>query len=137
MRRKSRKKKENKSSFYKIFVLILFTLVCLALVYIWQRVEVVRLTKKVGDVKSEIAEEKKVCQYLSLEVADLSQAGWIEKIAAEKLDMQYSTLNQIQLIAEHTQPPEVELTWSQKLQQVKSKLVENLTVSNSNAVERE
>ena len=137
MRRTTRRKKGPNSSLYKIFVLSLFTLVCLALVYIWQRVEVVRLSQKIGDLKNEIAEEKRVCQYLSLEVAGLSQVDWIEKIATEKLGMQYSTLNQIQLIAQQTQPPVPQLTWAQKLQQVKSKVVENLTVSNSNAVERE
>lgn len=137
MKRNRRRKKENKSTFYKIFVLSLLTLVCLALVYIWQRVEVVRLSKKIGDLKTQLAEEKKVCQYFSLEVAELSSGDWIEKIATEKLQMQYSSLNQIQLIAEQTQPPSPELTWTQKLKQIKSNLVENLTVSNSKAVEKE
>ena len=135
--RRNRRKKEGKSSFYRIFVTSLFTLVCLALVYIWQRVEVVQLSKTIGDLKTAIAEQKKVYQYLSLDVADLSQGGWIEKIATEKLDMHYSTLNQIQLIAEHTTPQDQELTLTQRLEQVKSNLVENLTVSSSNAVERE
>jgi len=135
--RRNRRKKEERSSFYRIFVTSLFTLVCLALVYIWQRVEVVQLSKTIGDLKTQMAEQKKVYQYLSLDVADLSQGGWIEKIATEKLDMHYSTLNQIQLIAEHTQPKDPELTLTQKWEQVKSNLVENLTVSSSNAVERE
>ena len=135
--RRNRRKKEERSSFYRIFVTSLFTLVCLALVYIWQRVEVVQLSKTIGDLKTQMAEQKKVYQYLSLDVADLSQGGWIEKIATEKLDMHYSTLNQIQLIAEHTQPQVPELTLTQKCEQVKSNLVENLTVSSSNAVERE
>ena len=135
--RRNRSKKEERSSFYRIFVTSLFTLVCLALVYIWQRVEVVQLSKTIGDLKTSIAEQKKVYQYLSLDVVDLSQGGWIEKIATEKLDMRYSTLNQIQLIAEHTKPQNPELTLTQRLEQFKSNLVENLTVSSSNAVERE
>lgn len=135
--RRIRRKKVERSSFYRIFVASLFTLVCLALVYIWQRVEVVQLSQTIGDLKTAIAEQKKVYQYLSLDVADLSQGGWIEKIATEKLDMRYSTLNQIQLIAEHTTPQDPELTLTQKLEQFKSNLVENLTVSSSNAVERE
>lgn len=135
--RRNRRKKENKSSFYRIFVASLFTLVCLALVYIWQRVEVVQLSKTIGDLKTVIAEEKRVYRYLSLDVADLSQGEWIEKVATEKLDMRYSTLNQIQLIAEQTKPQDPELTLIQRLEQVKSNLVENLTVSSSNAVERE
>ncbi len=134
--RRNRRKKEEKSSFHKIFAASLFTLVCLALVYIWQRMEVVQLSKAIGDLKTQMAEQKKVYQYLSLDVADLSQGGWIEKIATEKLDMHYSTLNQIQLIAEHTQPQDPELTLTQRLEQFKSNLMENLTVSSSNAVER-
>lgn len=134
--RRNLRKKEEKSSFHKIFVISLFTLVCLALVYVWQRVEVVQLSKSIGDLKTQIMEQKKVYQYLSLDVADLSQGGWIEKIATEKLDMHYSTLSQIQLIAEQLKPQDPELTLTQKLEQVKSSLVENLTVSSSNAVER-
>ena len=84
-----------------------------------------------------IAEEKRVYRYLSLDVADLSQGEWIEKVATEKLDMRYSTLNQIQLIAEQTKTQDPELTLTQRLEQIKSNLVENLTVSSSNAVERE
>lgn len=137
MRRKNRRKKENKSSFYKIFGVSLVTLVFLALVYIWQRVEVVRLSKRIGDLKTQLADEKKVCQYLSLEVSGLSSGDWIEKIATEKLQMRYSSLNQIQLLAEQSQPPVPELTWAQKLQQVKSNLVENLSVPSSKAMERE
>jgi len=135
--RRNRRKKENKSSFYRIFVASLFTLVCLALVYIWQRVEVVQLSKTIGDLKTAIAEEKRVYQYLCLDVADLSQGERIEKVATEKLDMRYSTLNQIQLIAEQTKTQNPELTLTQRLEQIKSNLVENLTVSSSNAVERE
>lgn len=135
--RRIRRKKVERSFFYRVFVAGLFTLVCLAMVYIWQRVEVVQLSKTIGDLKTLIAEEKKVYQYLSLDVADLSQGEWIEKIATEKLDMRYSTLNQIQLIAEHTTPPGPELTLTQRLEKFKSNLVENLTVSSSNAVERE
>jgi cell division protein FtsL len=135
--RRNLRKKEEKSSFHKIFVISLFALVCLALVYVWQRVEVVQLSKTIGDLKTQLAEQKKIYQYLSLDVADLSQGEWIEKIAVEKLDMHYSTLNQIQLIAEHAQPRDPELTLTQKWEEVKSNLVENLTVSSSNAVERE
>ena len=99
MRKNKRGSLKKDRSFYKIFILTLLGIVMLASIYVWQRIEVVRLSKKIGDLKNKMEEEQKLYKYLSLEIAGLTRGDWIEKIAINQLDMEYSSLNQIQWIA--------------------------------------
>ncbi len=99
MRKNKRRSYKKDRLFYKIFILTLLGIVMLASIYVWQRIEVVRLSKKIGDLKNQMEEEQKLCKYLSLEIAGLTRGDWIEKIAINQLDMEYSSLNQIQWIA--------------------------------------
>ena len=99
MRRAKKQSLKKDRLFYKIFILTLLGIVILASIYVWQRIEVVNLSQGIGDLKKQMEEKQKLYKYLSLEITGLSRGDWIEKMATNRLDMQYSSLNQIQLIA--------------------------------------
>ncbi len=86
-------------SFIKIFVVLIF-LGFLATGYIWQRVTVLKLTRGIKKIKSEMAEKEKRCKYLEIEIADLFSVKRIEDFAHLKLGLSYPRTHQIVFLEE-------------------------------------
>jgi len=100
-----RKKRKNTTRRKKSFVFIktLFVLVFLgliSLVYIWQKVVVLKLSQGIKNIRSEISEKEKRCKYLEIEIAKLSSIVRIEDVAHSKLGLTYPQTDQIFFLKE-------------------------------------
>lgn len=68
-------------------ILILLLAVSLALVYVWQRISVIKSAQEIQDLKNQMGRCKEEYKYLSLDVAQIGSAENIQKIAESKLDL--------------------------------------------------
>ena len=75
-------------------------IIVLCSVLVWQRITVVREAKKIEQLKKTIAEQEKIYKYKSREVSLLSSVTRIEKIAKEKLGLEYAKIAQIRFVQE-------------------------------------
>jgi cell division protein FtsL len=84
-------------------------LIVFSILYVWQRVKVIKLLKEIQEQKKLLAEEEKKYKYLTLETSELSSFERIEKISQEKLELVHPTEYQIQRVYEQ-QPKKSNLT---------------------------
>lgn len=88
MRKKFKRKISSDTRFpYFRIILILLLVVGLALVYVWQRVCVIKSAQEIQTLKNQLSNCKAEYKYLSLDVAKLSSAENIERIAQSELGM--------------------------------------------------
>ncbi|MCJ7507554.1 MAG: cell division protein FtsL [candidate division Zixibacteria bacterium] len=88
MRKKFKRKISSDTRFpYFRIILILLLVVGLALVYVWQRVSVIKSAQEIQTLKNQLSNCKAEYKYLSLDVAKLSSAENIERIAQSELGM--------------------------------------------------
>jgi len=69
-------------------ILILLLVVGLALVYVWQRISVVKYAREIQRLKDQLSSCKEEYKYLSLDVAQLGSAENIQRIVQSELDME-------------------------------------------------
>jgi len=84
----------------KIFFLILLLLIGFSTLYVWQRVMVIKLLKKIEEQKLLLAQEEKKYKYLNLEITELSSFERIEKIAQNEFGLIHPPREQIVLVDE-------------------------------------
>ncbi len=72
---------------YLRVTLILLVVVSLALVYVWQRISVMKSAREIQDLKNQLSRCKEEYKYLSLDVTCMSSAENIQRIAQTRLDM--------------------------------------------------
>ena len=90
----------NSSFPYIRITLILLLAVGLALLYVWQRVSVIKYAQEIENLKVQLSERKEEYKYLSFEVAQLSSAENIQEMARNKLDMLLANSQQVSFILE-------------------------------------
>ncbi|KPL04058.1 MAG: hypothetical protein AMJ90_02040 [candidate division Zixibacteria bacterium SM23_73_2] len=99
--KKRRKNKRDKKSFGLVkFFLVLVFMGFLSLVYIWQKVTVLKFSQDIKEMKTEIAEKQKKVKYLNIEIAKLSSVERIERIAQLRLGLIYPKTDQIVFLEE-------------------------------------
>lgn len=76
----------------------------LALLYVWQRVSVIKYAQAIDSLKTQLSERKEEYKYLSFEVAQLSSAENIQKTAQSKLGMLLTSNQQVSFILEPQKP---------------------------------
>ena len=79
------------------FALILM-ITAMAMVYVWQRVQVIAMGYQVEDLKKERDELKRVNKGLQIETASLTSPGRIEEIASRSIGMKPASENQVVLV---------------------------------------
>ena len=102
MAKKRSYKRGHKISPFPCFkiILILLLAVGLALLYVWQRVTVIKYAQKIEGLKTQFSACKGEYKYLSFEVAQLSSAKNIQRIAQNRLDMLPASSQQISFLLE-------------------------------------
>jgi len=95
----SRRTGKRTKSFRLRFLLVTLLLICLSCVYIWQRVTMITLSTRVGELKLETKRMQETRKYLEVEVANLSSVSRIEDKGLE-MGLIYPRLDQIGLIRE-------------------------------------
>jgi cell division protein FtsL len=79
------------------FLLIIFTLILLSCVYIWQRVTVITLSAQTKELRLKTKRQQEIRKYLEIEVANLSSVQRIEE-KGTRMGLAYPRLDQIGLI---------------------------------------
>jgi cell division protein FtsL len=105
LKKKRYTKYSQDSSFpYIRIILILMLAVGLALLYVWQRVSVIKYAQAIDSLKTQLSERKEEYKYLSFEVAQLSSAENIQKTAQSKLGMLLTSNQQVSFVLEPQKP---------------------------------
>lgn len=73
-------------------------LCCLALFFVWSRLQVMNLEYQIASLGSEMAQLKQEGQTLRIEVASLENPSRIERLARTRLGLQRPTAAQIKLV---------------------------------------
>lgn len=73
-------------------------LCCLALFYVWTRLQVMNFEYEISSLGSEVVKLKQESQSLCIEVASLENPSRIERLARNKLGLQRPTAAQIKLV---------------------------------------
>jgi hypothetical protein len=90
----------------------------LATLYIWQRMETVRLVKAIGQLEKSVASIEKEKEYLALESFQLDSPGLVVKRAQETLGFNFTAVNR-QIAVTEFNPEQQDQSWDNFLAKLK------------------
>ncbi|OGC77851.1 MAG: hypothetical protein A2Z27_04780 [candidate division Zixibacteria bacterium RBG_16_50_21] len=115
---KKRTKRERRKPTLIYFLAGTIILAVLATLYIWQRMETVRLVKEIQEIESRIAQVDKTKEYLAIQVTRLSSPEYISFRAQRDLGLTTTDIDRQIALADPVETPKWQ-NWQQFLAQVK------------------
>ena len=121
MKPKYRKKYTRRRGFKNPWIFLSASILAVALLatlYIWQRMETVRLVKAVGQLEKCVASIEKEKGYLALESFPLDSPGLVVKKAQESLGFSFTAVNR-QIAVTDFNPDQQDQSWDNFLAKLK------------------
>lgn len=116
--KKRARKKGRKSNLFTVLLGFLF-IALLATLYIWQRMETIRLVRELGKLENKIAEMKNIREYLATEVQRLSSPQEIQPKAERLLGLCVTDINRQLALADPSENTTLTEKWQNLLADLK------------------
>ena len=116
VRQRTKREKSKPTIIY--FLAGILILAGLATLYIWQRMETVRLVKEIKEIEEQIAQIDKTKEYIAIQVTRLSSAEYISQKAQRELGFTTTDIDRQIALADPVETARWQ-NWQQFLAQVK------------------